>query len=333
MKILTLIICVMMCCQFLPGEKVAEFPDLNKATSLAMDETQLYISEAATVRIYSLKDYKLITTFGSAGNGPREFRVMPTLPLLVTPRKDDLVINSVRKLSIFKKDGTYIKEKTIRIGFFSATFLPIKDDFIGMAMVGENNQGFYTVNLYDSEFNKKKELGRGVYLTGSGKIDLMRAAPIYRTLKDKIIFTLGEKFEVSILDSRGDLLHTIKRQVKPIEFTKHNEEELRGFLKLAMGEQYERLKNLFAFPKKFPVLLDVQATENFIYILTWKKKGENHQVFVYDIKGKFIKEVFVPFSFTNGVQPSPYLVKGGKLYQVVENEDTEIWELHVQPIN
>jgi len=53
---------------------------------------------------------------------------------------------------------------------------------------------------------------------------------------------------------------------------------------------------------------------------------------VFDIKGKFLKKLFLPYKFMNPVDEYPIAVKSGKLYQLIENEDEEKWELHITVI-
>jgi hypothetical protein len=61
-----------------------------------------------------------------------------------------------------------------------------------------------------------------------------------------------------------------------------------------------------------------------------KKQGKN-QLFIFDLKGKLLKQMDMPeveetlFSFY------PFAIQDGKLYRLVENQDEE-WELHLTEI-
>jgi uncharacterized protein YlbG (UPF0298 family) len=68
------------------------------------------VTQEATVFIYSLKDFKLVKKFGKAGEGPREFRILPQLPLNIDARTDQIIVNSFGKVSYFTKQGEFIKE-------------------------------------------------------------------------------------------------------------------------------------------------------------------------------------------------------------------------------
>lgn len=68
----------------------------------------------------------------------------------------------------------------------------------------------------------------------------------------------------------------------------------------------------------------------FFAIPYMKKQGKN-QLFIFDLKGKPLKQMDMPeveetlFSFY------PFAIQDGKLYRLVENQDEE-WELHVTEI-
>jgi hypothetical protein len=82
-----------------------------------------------------------------------------------------------------------------------------------------------------------------------------------------------------------------------------------------------------------------------IYVLTYKKEKEKSEFVILDLKGKLLKKVFLPFNQSDEwfhyslakatSQASPhatFTIKNGKLYQLIENEDKEIWELHITNI-
>lgn len=87
------------------GDKIATFPDISAPVQLRVDDNKLYISEKASVFIYSLDNFELLKTFGGEGEGPREFKRYAFL----YPLPNHLLVNSVGKISYFKKDGTFVK--------------------------------------------------------------------------------------------------------------------------------------------------------------------------------------------------------------------------------
>lgn len=97
-------------------------------------------------------------------------------------------------------------------------------------------------------------------------------------------------------------------------------------------QQYEELRHRLAFPDYFPEIGDFQVTDNKIYVSTWKVENDSNEWFIFDLQGQLLKRLFVPMVFLMPLEPYPYTVKKGKLYQLIETED-EIWELHANEIN
>jgi hypothetical protein len=69
--------------------------------------------------------------------------------------------------------------------------------------------------------------------------------------------------------------------------------------------------------------------------VTYNKKDdrEKTEILLFDIKGTFLKQVFIPIKMNTPIQPYPFNIHEGFLYQVVEDEEEEEWALHVSEIN
>ncbi|HLP44706.1 MAG TPA: hypothetical protein VK469_02100, partial [Candidatus Kapabacteria bacterium] len=63
-----------------------------------------------------------------------------------------------------------------------------------------------------------------------------------------------------------------------------------------------------------------------------KKEAEKSEFYIFDIKGTFLKKIMLPLKEKDERLWYPYTIGNGKLYQLVEDEDTETWELHVTDI-
>jgi hypothetical protein len=92
-----------------------------------------------------------------------------------------------------------------------------------------------------------------------------------------------------------------------------------------------RLKGLLKFPEYFPVIRAFHVADDRIYILTYKEDKGKSEWLIMDMQGKLVKKIFLPVSFMNVLDIYPYTVEGGKLYQLIENEDEE-WKLHITTI-
>jgi len=66
--------------------------------------------------------------------------------------------------------------------------------------------------------------------------------------------------------------------------------------------------------------------------LTYKRDKKSAEFIIFNNEGKFVKKSMVSFYQTNMHLTYPHTIDSGKLYQLVENEDEEEWELHISTI-
>lgn len=319
---------------FLPAgavraEKVAVLSDILKVEGFSLDEDQLYLTQGTTVFIYSKKDFKLIKKFGKPGEGPREFLGYAH----VFPQQDHLMINSQGKISLFTKEGTFIKELKTSGGMGAGHFFqPMKDGFVGRKMVVDDKVVYFGMFYFDDRLNEIKEIYRvkSVRQPG-GKIHMYKQTPFHRTYRDKLFVSGKPGFHIDVIDADGKLLYTVKHDYKPPKFTAQDEKESRRQLKHRSGARYDSFKDRLSYPEYFPEIQFFLPVDEKLYVATWKRKGDALECVIFDNKGKLLKQVFVPCKFLDGLRLCPLEVSKGKLYQVVENENEEL-ELHVVEI-
>jgi len=312
----------------LAARTVGILPDVFKATAAVVDEAQLYVVEDTTVHIYRLDDLSPIGTFGKAGEGPGEFQFFAN----VRPLPDRLLINSLGKISYYTKAGEFIREIKTSAGLGSVLFLPLGDGYVGRGIVTEDDVLHLTVNFYDAELNKGRELYRMVSPSQrGGKIRLLQRSFVYQTHGDRLYVGGQEGFVIDVLDAQGKSLFTIREDYEPRTFSAGDEAQMREVLKLQYRDRYEAAKDRIEFPDRFPEIMNFFIADDHIYVATWKREGPKIEFFLFDMNGRKIRRVMIPFVFQNVLQPFPSAIQDGRLYQVVENEDEE-WELHVTPV-
>lgn len=311
------------------GRKLAALTEILKPRSIVIDDRQIYILEKKTIFIYSLNDFKLKKKFGNEGEGPQEFKGT----VHITPMADHLFINSAGKISFFSKDGNFIREMKSPTGFSSVRFCPLDNGFVGRGSERENGIYYVTVNFFDPRLKKGKELYRmKAVLQPAGKIELLKQPFIYQTYEN-VVYVAGKKgFIIDVLDHTGKPVFSINREYEKRKFTPRDEKEARDALRLLYKQQYEVLKNRLAFPDYFPGIADFLVIDNKIYVSTWKIEKNNNEFFIFDLKGKLMKRLFIPMVFMMPLEPYPYTIKKGTFFQLIETED-EIWELHADDIN
>ncbi|MCP5051621.1 MAG: hypothetical protein GY940_30925, partial [bacterium] len=87
------------------------------------------------------------------------------------------------------------------------------------------------------------------------------------------------------------------------------------------------------FPKQFPSIRQFMVTGGKIYINTYKTKdnGKQSQFLIFDIKGKFRSGSFVPLMMKSPIQPFPFAIHNNKIYQLVRDDKTKKWTVHITP--
>jgi hypothetical protein len=316
------------------AEKKATLHEVMNPGGLQVDDSQLYVSETAAVYIYSLKDFKFVKKFGKQGEGPGEFAFHPRIQPTVNASGDELIINSFGKLSYFTKDGVFIKE--FKVTPNNLLFQPLGNQFIGMGQSFEKDKLYNTVNLYNADLKKVKEIYRvDSGLRGPGKgVKVLEKPFTFQVYENKILIPAETDDTVDVLDSSLKKLFTIKLDYKKLEVTQDFKDKVVHFFKNSPQTKdiYELLLKPVIFPDYFPVIQLFFAADKKIYVVTWKREKEKSEFFIYDMKGTFLKKLWIPIVLQNELQPYPLTFENNKLYQLIENTDKEEWDLYVEEI-
>jgi hypothetical protein len=321
----------------LTAEKLATLEGVFKPFFLAVDDQRFYVTEGVTISIYSLQDFSLKKKFGKAGEGPQEFKQAPVgiTMVMVYPQPDALVVNSLGKVSLFSRDGNFIKEmKSPVSGQMLGMFQPLGNQFVGMGLSSGTGGGQslnLTINLYDADLKKIKEI-TSVPFIQRGRMEFPMVTPAFYVADNKVIVGGQQEFAVNVLAADGRKVTSITRPYKPLKVTEEYKKGIHDTFKTTMKEAYEIIKNIMTFADEFPPIQMIYVDNRTIYIQTYMQENGKNEFFIYDLSGKFLTRLLLPFSYLNGAQPCPTAIKNNKLYQLVENEDEETWELHATKI-
>jgi len=322
-------------------EKVAEFSQLGNPSALEVNNDHLYIIEFPVIYVYSLKDYRLIKKFGKQGEGPGEFIQYARLHFL----DETIIVQSQTRFSYFTKDWKYIKDRKTPITFDRGA-KPMGDQWVVSHTVPgkeDLNQTDLIVNIYDSNFNKIKEVYRQKYYFQIGKpINGIYLPEVYRRqgirffVWDNKIFIEGEDGEtgnIYVYDNTGQKINTLHHEFEKVKVTKEHEKSVEDYYQLRRRRLLTIVKKrgwLF-WPDFFPAVHDQRVVDNKIYVIPYKKKQGKLQLFIFNLKGELLKQVDFPVVEETMFSFYPYTIKSGKLYQLFENQDEE-WELHMTEI-
>lgn len=345
MRKMILFLFIILFFMMLSAEKLGPLPDLMKPDSITVDGKELYIVEGASILVYSMDNLKLQRKFGKKGQGPGELSVGPGYVNKITVFKDHIIAECQAKLIYFSKKGKLIREikkSSVRI----IQSLPVGVNFaVSKLKPGENGRDIYDcVCLYNQEMKEIKELYRMKFMQQGqppgAKLNMLFDHPGFSVTDNKIFVERSEEgFLIDVFDENGNRLYQIQREFKKFKIPDLYWENVIKQLKndslvKAMGG-WDGFKKLFKFhfPDTFPAIKDIEVSKNRIFIHTYNKRSNTGECIILNHKGDFIKRVFLP-SFKNTsligsiLGARMHVIQDDTLYYILENWDTEEWELY-----
>lgn len=322
--------------------KVAVLSELQRPAAIAVDGSQVFITEDINVYIYSANDYSLQKKFGKAGEGQKEFKrhsnpMREYIRIIVQPK--EILVNSIGKISYFTRKGDFIREMKVMVS--AGGYMPVGNHMAGFGMDQNEQTRYITLNLYSPQCVKEKEFFRAKAPLQEGKfIDPVKMSVgilvVTIRVEDNKMFYRGDDQNIYAFDENGNQIYSITPGYEKVKFTKEWENRYINFLETDPRYKYvyQQDKTRIKFPGYFPPIRDLLAADKKIYVITFNSKEDKKECYIYDsADGKFIKKAFIPLVEQNVQELYPYTIKNGKVYQLVENLDEEKWELHVTDIN
>jgi hypothetical protein len=326
----------------LGAARVIPIPQHFKPFRIRVLGERIYISQGPEIFIYREKDMKLLHKFGKAGEGPKEFKLFPEESPDLDILRDQIIVTSLDKVTFFSAGGKFQREFRLIEGGRRQFFRLAGDKLLAEHRARGKNVLYRALSLYDMAGEKIKEIFRYKHFARRGK----QYNPINRGVylpnlyvAEGNIFLGGALYSglLHVFDIHGKPLYTIKPGLEKVPFTKKDKQ---GWIDSFMSNSeyqkiYERIKHRFKYPNNFPFWQDFVVTGGKIYIQTYKrdKKDRSNECYILTLKGKLIKRVWLPLAENFDFSPSPYTIHNGKLYQVLDNEDKEEWELHITKID
>jgi hypothetical protein len=304
---------------------------LTNPTGIAVKGHRIYIADFPAIYIYSLKDFRLIKKFGKQGAGPGEFLPRSSKDKFFIYLLDETVfVESNGRVSFFILNGDFLKEFNVAaVGY---RFQPFGNRFLGKKRVMEERSVYGTINLFDKRFKRVKEVFRVPYSIQPGKKILVFNPNDFRYHpgENYLYIRDSKEFAVKIYDNHFKLVSTIKRENYTLrKILPEDKKKMHSVFKVALKERYAVLRHRITFPETFAAIRNILMDGGKLYIITFKKQEEGVECFLYTPEGTFIQKLHIPLIFENILQYYPYTIHNGSLYQLIENEDAEEWELHV----
>ena len=339
-KIMPLCIIIMMIftgSSFLFPELRGSLDKLSRPSMFIVDQDRAYILEKTTVYIYSLKDLKLIRKFGKAGEGPKEFKYRESngKPLSMCIFNKQLLVNSDFKRTFFDLDGNFIKEEKVKV---DKLVFPIDGKFLGIGPIStKDNKRLLGYTLHNKDYTSKSILQLTDFeMNNMKKFTLPTSSFTFNPVYNKRIYINANslEFKINVYDSLGKIQYVIDKNYPKVKIPKSYRKGALDFLKKSpmFKRGFELFRKILHIREYFPPIRDLQVTEDHIYVLTFKRKGDLWECIKLDLKGNEKGRTFIKLSeyehFT--AYPILYSIYKGEIYTLVEEEDDEIWQVYVQ---
>ena len=308
------------------AKKKVILDNVEKPDSFFVDKKNLYLVDGWSIKIYSRDNFKFKRKFGGNGEGPGEFKGY--IISSITP--DYIFVNTPGRVSYFSLEGNFIKQKTTNYPF--GRFKTVgKDNFVGYSYSKKDGQRYEAIYLYDKHIKKTKRLYlRKHFVSKKGKINLIEERPPFFQIYQNKIYLDGIDGRIYVYNKNGKVLNILKPKIDRLPFTiKHkNKFEKQLEQNVNTKKYYHNTKKRFTYPDMFPPIRMFHVKNKKIYIMTNLEKEKKNEFIILDINGKEIKRIFLPISpFEKGMILLNYDICEDKLYQLIDNEKTEEWEI------
>jgi hypothetical protein len=328
-KKLVLFIIFLMVINLVYAKKIGILTDVVNPYSISASKGRLYVVDGPVIFIYSLKDLKLEKKFGKKGEGPEEFRINPQINMgsvMLDVYDEFLLVNSLGKISYYSRDGEYKKE--IRSTSVWGAFKPLGKKFAGYGVTVKDELRYVETKLYDSDLQK----GEGFCLNqvfiniGREVNPFLIHGPAFYTWDNKL-YTEKEKDAVEVYDQDGKKIKTldINQGYKKVAISEKDKKKYLDYFKTepAFKPIYEEIKKVMKYPDHFPGIKLFYSADKKLYIFRWATQNNKQEIGIFDLNGKLLKNVQVPFYEKDAIFPYAFAIAENILYQLVEDENDE----------
>lgn len=348
-NLLLLFLCLILASPGTAGEIIPLEDITNPGYSFHADGNELFLVNGHSIFVYDLDPVKLKFKIGQKGNGPADFKYRPLL--YVYP--EYIVALDYTKSLWFSRKGELLKTKNYSdFADFNTNqemrLLPVKNHYI--RIVADHDLCTQSVYLLDERFEQIALLHEGLFdwwpPSPPNPADVKNFKLIHHTMDaavrgDRIyIYDSSRGFFIKIYDHTGELLNTFSHNGERCKriTDEYKVKAIDSILGREPKGYYNKIpKESFIFYTFYPPIESLRMAEDFLFATTYLETDQGHEIIVMDLAGQIIKRIYprLPsFKYTKSLLTKDlYAFDQGKLYQLVQNKSTKLWELHIDPID
>lgn len=323
-----------------------ELRELAKPEMMTTDGNKLYILDGIEVYIYSMNDYTLLGKIGKQGDGPGEFKTTFVDRLKLQLDNGNILLNNMNKMARFSSDGTLIREK--RFPFIVMQIVPVENHFaVTRFLPGANGVNQLAVQLMDDQLVKIKTLytREEISFRKSGKLDCPNEQIFVRYAWDRlyIVDQIDKTLHIRVFDRRGNPLPAIKKDDPPMKMPESYKEEVLAWADAQQSQirphadrlriSMDQMKQMIYYHPVLPAARYFTTNSDTFIVQTYLKKEDRSQFIFLDKEGKTSAKVYLTDAEPGRVKMSPtatYTFYKNRYLFLMENPDTETWELHAE---
>jgi len=326
------------------GERVISLPDLERPTQIVVEGGKVYFADSRDVKVYDLRDGRLLKRIGRLGQGPGEFSIEPRRMDVLS---DQLIVQDMGHADCFSLDGVSAGQIKHPSSMAFYPVLPVRRNVVGFPIIRDDEGSMLPCGrIYDFRLR----LIRDFY----GTLPALPAAPpppgrameksdklLIRDYGDYTVY--GNRIyvadsrtglSISVFNENGFLLRKINTLVDKIKVP-------RGFVDSVVKEwkASKEWQEYYSYitpvvPEYFPAFMDFKIDKGRLCVLTSAKKNDLYEIIVMDLEGKILEREFrfplkpnFEYPFYNR---NKYDIEGDQLVWYAYNDATETYELHIR---
>lgn len=289
------------------------------------DDGNIYVVDMSNFRVQIFdRNGKYVKTIGRSGQGPGEFE-QPSKMRINNASGNIYVRDMFRVLDIFKGNGEFIKSLKLNNGI--QDFFPIDDNTILALLIKSSEEDLTSENILCRVDDKGEMLdsiaifpltrlarrmsGGRTFSTSTGNELTMHLASLD---SETFVFGYSEKYVLSVIDRKGEMLYRFKREDPEPEFSSE-EQSMYKKMKFPVPDHKPYFYGIFS-DSAGRIYVQRNKTQEIIRGYgPFEKIPKRVDIFGKD--GYFLYESILP--------PNTWAIKGGFLYtrDLDEEEGTE----------
>jgi len=314
-------------------------PEIGRPELLEISGEYLFLVEGATVYQYRLENFSFVRSFGKAGEGPGELKVVPSIVNYLIPLKKTILVVSMDKAIEFSHQGEVVRE--FKIPQFTNYIYPMGKDFLTMRFnPGRERIPDMEVALADGEF-KPRQVLYSQKLSGGRNLMNLTFDGVNIVVNSRGIFVdqSPEGFVIARFDPTGKSVGNIRIPMKPVAFSAAHEKAAIERIKSnpeikRIGWENIRPAIKIVHDDYVPLIQDLTAENENLWVMGAERRSGKVLFMRLDLDGKLDRKLFLPApldtGFANQIFGRParfYRFHGNRYYYLRENIDEECWQI------